>query len=147
MFQQLLESLIWVFFVTGLSGSERANLINLSLQRLWDTGADVFSVTLDGPSRHFSMPSELGAQLRLPGLEPIFLHPVNGDKKVQIYLEVCHIWKLIRNTLSDVAIALDAFANKIMWQYIENLHKLQHSEGPRLGNKLQTSDIQWRQQK
>ena len=34
-----------------------------------------------------------------------------------------------------------------MWQYIENLHKLQYSEGLRLGNNLKTSLIQWRPRK
>eukprot|EP00795_Rhopilema_esculentum_P013870 gene13870-4818_t len=51
------------FFIDGLSGAERANLINVCLQRIWDTGAKVVSVTCDGPSCHFSMMSELGAKL------------------------------------------------------------------------------------
>ena len=47
------------------------------------------------------MASELGAQLRLPGLKPNFPHPVNGDKKVLIYLDICHMLKLIRKALTD----------------------------------------------
>ena len=43
------------FFIDGLRGSERANLINISLQQIWDTEAQVVSVTCDGPSCHFSM--------------------------------------------------------------------------------------------
>ena len=51
------------FFVDGLSGSECSNLIPVCLQRLWDTGVKVVSVTCDGLSCHFSMLSELGARL------------------------------------------------------------------------------------
>eukprot|EP00795_Rhopilema_esculentum_P003236 gene3236-1558_t len=35
------------FFIDGLSGCERANLISVCLQRLWDTGVQVVSVTCD----------------------------------------------------------------------------------------------------
>ena len=51
------------FFLDGLSGVERANLVTVCLQRLWDTGAEVASVTFDGPPCHFTMSTELGASL------------------------------------------------------------------------------------
>eukprot|EP00795_Rhopilema_esculentum_P014927 gene14927-6066_t len=85
------------FFIDGLSGVERANLVNVCLQRLWDTGAEVASVTFDGPSCHFTMSSELGASLNVENLKPYFPHPVQSEKKVNIYLDVCHMLKLVRN--------------------------------------------------
>lgn len=104
-------------------------------------------MTFDGPSYHFTMADKLGAKLRLPALNPNFPHPVNADKSVHILLDVCYMLKLVRNTLSDFGIILDSSGNKILWQYMENPHKLQDAEGLRLGNKLKTSHIQWRQQK
>ena len=55
--------------------------------------------------------------------------------------------KLIRNTLGDDGIIVDGSGKKIFWKYIDDLHKLQDKEGLRLGNKLKTSHIKWRQQK
>eukprot|EP00795_Rhopilema_esculentum_P014921 gene14921-6060_t len=69
------------FFLDGLSGVQRANLVNVCLQRLWDTGAEVASVTFDGPSCHFTMSSELGAPLNVENLKPYFPHPVQSEKK------------------------------------------------------------------
>eukprot|EP00794_Sanderia_malayensis_P020811 gene20811-22854_t len=56
------------FFVDGLTGVERANLIKICLQRLHDTGAQVVSLTFYGPSCHFSMLAELGANLDINNL-------------------------------------------------------------------------------
>ncbi len=36
------------FFLDGLNGVERASLVNVCLQQLWDTEAEVASVTFDG---------------------------------------------------------------------------------------------------
>ncbi|KAG1655031.1 DNA transposase THAP9 [Nymphon striatum] len=135
------------FFLDGLSGVERANLVNVCLQRLWDTGAEVASVTFDGPSCHFTMSSELGANLTAANLKPYFPHPVQPEKKVHIFMDVCHMLKLVRNTLGDGGIIVDDCDKKIFWKYIDNLHKLQDNEGLRLGNKLKTPHIRWRQQK
>eukprot|EP00794_Sanderia_malayensis_P000094 gene94-700_t len=49
-------------------GVERANLIKICLQRLQDTGAQVMSLTCDGPSCHLSMLTELGANLDINNL-------------------------------------------------------------------------------
>ena len=135
------------FFLDGLSGVERANLVTVCLQRLWDTGAGVASVTFDGPSCHLTMSTELGASLTTENLKPYFPHPVQPEKKVHILLDVCHMLKLIRNTLGDGGIIVDGSGKKIFWKYIDDLHKLQDNEGLRLGNKLKTSHIKWRQQK
>ena len=135
------------FFVDGLSGSERANLVNVCLQRLWDTGARVVSVTFDGPSCHFKMAAELGASFVRASLRPSFPHPIDSQHEVTIFLDVCHMLKLVRNTLAEGGILVDHNNNKISWQYVEALHKLQESEGLRLGNKLKASHIHWRQQK
>ena len=43
------------FFVNGLSGEERANLVKVCIERLSDVGVKVISLTCDGPSCHFSM--------------------------------------------------------------------------------------------
>lgn len=136
------------FFIDGLSGSERANLVKICIQRLWDIGVKVTSLTCDGPSCHFAMLRELGASLKLPAnLVTSFPHPCAEQERIHVLLDVCHMLKLVRNTLAEGGILVDINNEKILWQYVVELHNLQQSEGLRLGNKLKLAHIKWRQQK
>eukprot|EP00794_Sanderia_malayensis_P003866 gene3866-4408_t len=69
------------FFVDGLTGVERANLIKICLQRLHDTGTQVVSLTCDGPSCHFSVLAELGANLDINNLCVSFPNPSQQENK------------------------------------------------------------------
>ena len=71
----------------------------------------------------------LGAQLKL-------LNPVDKNKKIYVFLDVCHMLKLIRNTLGDGGILYDKDGKTISWAYLIELQKLQEKECLRLGNKL-----------
>ncbi len=112
-----------------------------------DVGVDVISLTCDGPSCHFAMLRELGANMSPPNLKPYFVHPSDKKKKVYVLLDICHMLKLIRNTLADGGILVDGDGRKICWEYITALQKLQESEGLRLGNKLKQAHTNWWQQK
>ena len=135
------------FFVDGLSGEERANLVKVCIQHLSDVGIQVISLTCDGPSCHFSMLSALGASLHPSNLIPYFPHPENENETIYALLDVCHMLKLVRNTLAEKEIIVNKDGGKILWQYLVHLEKLQNDEGLRLGNKLKKAHIQWKQQK
>lgn len=73
---------MWVyFFVDGLSGIERVNLVKVCIQRLHDVGVKVISLTCDGPSCHFAMLSALGTILNASDLVPYFPHPQDKKEK------------------------------------------------------------------
>lgn len=135
------------FFVEGLSGSERANLVKICIKKLHDAGVSVISLTCDGPSCHFTMMKELGARLEPNNLKTYFPHPLEPNKKIHVLLDVCHMLKLVRNTLGQGGILMDKDGSKIYWNYIVELQKLQDKEGLRLGNKLKAAHIKWYQQK
>ena len=135
------------FFIDGLSGKERANLIKVSIKKLHDVGIDIISLICDGPSCHFAMLNALGVELKVPYIQPYFLNPLDKEKKIYVFLDVCHMLKLIRNTLGDSGTLHDKDGNTISWQYLVELQKLQEKESLRLGNKLKLSHIQWWQQK
>ena len=90
-----------VFFIDGLTGQERANLVRIAIERLSQVGAKVVSLTCDGPSCHFSMLSELGASLSIKNIIPYFPHPTKSNEDIQVILDICHMLKLVRNTLSQ----------------------------------------------
>ena len=62
------------FFIDGLSGKERANLVKVCTQRLHDAGVRVTSLTCDGPSCHLSMLRELGFSIDLSNMEREKIH-------------------------------------------------------------------------
>ena len=129
------------FFIDGLSGEEHANLVKLCIKKLHDVGVDVIALVCDGPSCHFTMLRALGANLAPPQLHLYFIHPLDKTKRVYVFLDVCHMLKLIRNTLSDQKIFVDGDGNKICCEYIIELQKLQDKEGLRLRNKLKEAHI------
>ncbi len=135
------------FLVDGLTGKERPNLVKVCIKKLSDVGVDVVSLTCDGPSCHFTMLQQLGACLDIGQLQCYFTHPLDKNKKIYVLLDVCHMLKLVRNTLDSFGTLVDKDGKKICWKYIVELQKLQDEEGLRLGNKLKFAHIKWEQQK
>ena len=80
-------------------------------------------------------------------LQPSFPDPSGSDRNIHVILDVCHMLKLVRNTLAEKGLMLDKDGKKILWQYVAELQKLQEKEGMRLGNRLKLARIKWYQQK
>lgn len=135
------------FLIDSLTGEEKANLVKTCIQKLFDVGVKIRSLTCDGPSAHFSMFRCLGAGLDPANLMPWFLHPSDKSIKVCIFLDPCHMLKLVRNTLADLKVLKQAAGELISWKFLEDLHAVQEKEGLRLGNKLRSAHINWRKQK
>lgn len=95
------------FLTHGMTGSERATLVRQCILKLADVGVRVVSLTCDGPSSHFSMLRDLGADLQPTNLNPSFPDPSNKQQKVHVILDICHMLKLVRNTLGSCGIIVD----------------------------------------
>lgn len=131
---------IGYFLIKSLCGTERANLLTKAFQLLNNYKIKVFSVTFDGAPCNISMCNKLGANFNYgPNFSPFFKNPVTGETCF-VFLDLCHMIKLIRNCLGDKKL-LKYGNNKIMWQYIVDLHKLQEKEGLRIANKLTDKHI------
>ena len=132
------------FFISGMNGSERANLVQICLRKLHDIGVKVVSLTCDGPSCHFTMNNELGASLRPDCLRTHFKHPCEAQSDIYVFLDICHMLKLVRNTIGDGVILYNAEGKKFSWEYVVLLQELQDLEGLRLANKLRITHIRWK---
>jgi DNA transposase THAP9 len=135
------------FLIDGLQGKERANLVRICLQKLHDAGIKIVSLTFDGCSANCAMALQLGARLDAEQPQSSFEHPSDPNERVCIFLDACHMVKLMRNMLADKGSLLDVDNQEIKWAYIENLQALQTTEGLRAGNKLHERHVQWKQQK
>lgn len=51
--------------------------------------------------------------------------------------------KLMQNTIGDKKFIVDGDNKFVKWEYLEELHKLQESEGLHLANKLRSAHILW----
>ena len=135
------------FLIDGMTGKEKASLVTTCLEKLHDIGVTVAAFTCDGPSAHFAMLKELGAKLAVDELIPHFPHPSDPSIKIHVFLDACHMLKLVRNAFGHIGVLYDGDGNEIRWEYLEKLHDLQDTEGLHLANKLRSAHINWRQQK
>lgn len=88
------------------------------------------------------MASALGASFQLNNMSSKFCHPVTG-KNIHIFLDACHMLKLLKNTLASKGSFFDLNQCIIKWQYIENMHKVQYTEGLLAATKVRKSHIEW----
>ena len=93
------------------------------------------------------MLKELGANLSLQQLIPYFRHPSDPSKYIYVFLDVCHMLKLVRNNWAILGVIYDGDGKEIKWEYLVKLHELQESEGVHMANKLRSAHINWHQQK
>ncbi|KAB0801379.1 hypothetical protein PPYR_05733, partial [Photinus pyralis] len=135
---------IGYFLTNGLSGEQKSSLINQSIIMVQNTGAKIVSLTCDGAPSNISMCSLLGCSLQYPNMQTMFQV---GDDKIHFFLDPCHMVKLVRNTFGDKKLMLDQNGNCIQWKYIDELMKLQETEGLHLGNKLRSAHVYFVKQK
>lgn len=96
------------FLIDGMTGSEKADLVLKCLDFVHTSGVIVSSFTFDGAPANLTMAKKLGADFQnLNSLKTYFLHPVTKDK-VFIFLDACHMMKLIRNCFGSQKYLHDA---------------------------------------
>lgn len=75
-----------------------------------------------------------------------FEHPVTKDTIVAI-LDRSHMIKLLQNTFEMCKILVDKNGNKIQWQHLVELNKLQYDETFHLANKLRDRHINFQNER
>ncbi|GFO42646.1 THAP domain containing 9 [Plakobranchus ocellatus] len=99
------------FFIHGMTGKEKANLVRECLHQLGQIGIKVISLTCDGFSCHFAMLSDLGASMDPENLDTSFPHPSSGHK-IFVILDVCHMLKLLRNIVFLLVFSLSEIVKR-----------------------------------
>lgn len=130
------------FATTSVDTPTLVGIINESLDRLHDVGVKFVSLTLDGPTSHFSSMKTLGASFDLDDPRPYFIHKKSGSK-VRVIFDACHMLKLHRNHFGQLKELKDGRGRLIKWDYIEKLVELQEKEGLRAANKLRRRHLQY----
>ena len=79
------------FLTDGLRSKEKTNFITTFLQKLYNSGAKVVSLTCGGLSVKLATLKALGVKLIPIQLLIYFIHPSDPPCHVQILLDVCHM--------------------------------------------------------
>ena len=103
--------------------------MSTTLDHLNETGIVVVNVTCDNPSTNWAMMKKLRAKLDSLDLK-VTLDKLNIlGIPILVIFDVCHLIKLLRNTLGDYKTLLDSNDNEIDWKYFVKLHEIQASSG------------------
>ncbi|XP_018312480.1 uncharacterized protein [Mycetomoellerius zeteki] len=130
------------YLINSLNGSERANLVQEVLLAVYSVDATVISLTMNDTASNINTVQCLGANLSMINLKHYFLHPATGEK-VYIFLDACHMIKLIRNAYATMKDFRDENNNIIKWKYALDLVKIQEIKGLHAGTKLRRRHIQY----
>ncbi|KAJ8720540.1 hypothetical protein PYW08_006005 [Mythimna loreyi] len=132
------------FFVKGLSSETRATLIMDCLRHCHAAGVDVVSLTFDGCAANLSTAAVLGCKLSvIDNLKTTFKHP-ETNKEVALFLDPCHMIKLVRNTFEAKSVIFNNENKEIRWQLLKNLNKLQTNQGLNFANRLTQRHLNFR---
>jgi len=83
-------------------------LVFICLCKLHSVGIRVVSLTMDGSSANCNMISHLGGNLDTNNLKCSFAHPEDNEP-VFLFLDACHMLKLVRNMLADKRVLVDHY--------------------------------------
>ena len=119
-----------------------------ALELAAEAGLKVWCVTADGTAVNIKTFELLGCKFvaNYDDMVTSFKHPTTSEEVFAI-LDPCHMLKLARNALEAYGSFVDGNGNKIKWQHIKELQKLQENEGLTLGNKLSSQHEQFQKHK
>uniref|UniRef100_A0A2A4JJZ8 THAP-type domain-containing protein n=1 Tax=Heliothis virescens TaxID=7102 RepID=A0A2A4JJZ8_HELVI len=132
------------FFITNLSGEQKAALVQTCLYKCQEAGIKIVSITCDGPAANFCMFERLGCNLLEDQTNTSFM--CNSDV-IHCFIDPCHAIKLIRNTFGELKLLYDIYGRQINFDFIERLWKLQESEGLHMGTKITKAHLYFTKQK
>lgn len=92
-----------------------------------------------------AMARELGCSFDLGQLKTYFPH-LETEQPIYVFLDPCHMVKLVRNTLESKKVFQDNNGGLIKWQYFVELNTMQENEKFHLANKLTTRHIDFKNQ-
>lgn len=133
------------WFIRGLSKIQRKELLNKVIIAVTKAGVKIVNVSFDCHPCNVPMCYLLGANLNVNdphNLTTFIINPVNGEK-IYIFMDPCHVEKLIRNTLANKEIIYFEGNNKIEWDYIKKLHDFSQKNDFAV-HKINKKHIQWK---
>lgn len=131
------------FFIDSLKKVPRSNMVMDIIKSVTRCGIKITNLTFDGHPSNVPMCELFGAKIKdvADDVRSFILNPIN-NQKIYIYMDACHMEKLVRGALCRREVFYDGNNNKIEWRYIVALY--QHSRATDLRtHKLTKKHIEW----
>lgn len=133
------------FFIKGLLGKEKANLITQIIHEVTKAGAKIVNVTFDGFENNFTACRLLGASFNRFNVRPFFTNTIDASP-VFVICDNCHLLKLVRNFLGSEKLIVDGNGGRIEWKYFERLENCRVDK-QFVTHNLTKKHIQWHKNK
>ena len=135
------------FLINKMNAEQKRNIVLQCISAVHNVGMRVVSITCDGMSTNLSVLKLLGCDFNdITSLQTWFLHPETKEK-IFVFLDPCHMLKLVRNVIGDLKNIVNRDDQFIRWSDLVNLHELQQQENMHLANKLRSAHIHYHNQK
>lgn len=134
------------FLVDDFSSKQVASTLGICLQKLHLVGVNVNALVCDGCPSNIRALNLLGTNISHVGdLKTTFPHPTT-NVDVAVFLDACHMIKLVRNVFEKKRILFNGQGQRIEWKFLSRLLKLQTDKKLNFGNKLTARHIFFRNQ-
>jgi len=131
----------------GTNADLQNSLLRTVINKLWQSGCCVVSVTMDGLAANCKTFEYLGCSLNPDNIVSVFPHTECSTMAIAAVFDACHMIKLARNCLNAYQILVIPGVGKVKWEHMRQLHAVQTAEGLHLANKLTKSHIEFKTQK
>lgn len=132
------------FFINKISAELQQKFILLAIEKLYQVGIVVRSLTCDGCNTNLKTLSLLGCDFSPDNMCSKFKHPQN-DSYIYCILDVCHMLKILRNAFAEIQLCSEK--GPISFKFIEKLHLLQDEEDLKFANRLSAIHINFEHKK
>lgn len=135
------------YFIHELDTNGRKNLLVEIISMVTRCGIKIINLTFDGHSANMPAMESLGARLKIKvktesrKLRPYINNPINKER-IYVFLDPCHMEKLIRCRWATCEVFYDGNGEKIEWRYIQALYEYSCRNDFRT-HKLTKKHMQW----
>jgi hypothetical protein len=135
------------WFTDGCSGTLLSSLLLCALEKLHEVGCVALSITADGAPANLKAFETLGCCFEPDKLLTTFPHPSQPELHVAAILDPVHMIKLVRNLFFEYKLVTIPGVGTAKWHHVDQLDKLQESEGLSLANRLTRRHVDFSTQK
>lgn len=133
------------YFTKSMDANAKKRLLEQIIEKIMDCGAVVKSLACDGFSANLTMFKLFGAELKIFSDNFKTYITVRGVR-IYIFLDSCHMLKLVRNKIATKQTLYDGDGNEVCWQYLVDLVRMK-DRGFGFTHKMNRKHINWEQRK
>lgn len=126
------------FFINNITAVLQSELITCALEKLFEVGVTVRSLTCDGTITNIKTFENLGCNFSTENMLTYFRHP-SCDIRVHCIIDACHLQKLYRNAFAEIS--LFSPKGQILFDFIKELNELQEKENLKMATSLSNMHV------